>query len=472
MFSRLINWFTVEPAISLLMAITAVVIFGSAFTHKDEDAGDRFWPWLRRIIEASIGAIMFLGILWSFRAILNDNVQTFNTTHGSRTEINRESAYSIWGRPHAQRELSVEHSREVEVREEIPRDDPTKPPAYRTTVEIRTVPQNSIRGFRGQVDMELSEREKGYGLYAGYLINATYTYDIINDSDYETEAEFTFPLSNNQTLYKDFMITMDDEDISTQLRFAQDLVWWVVQMKPHQQSTVVVSYNSRGMDYFYYYIPTQREIKDFEFVLTVDRLPVSLLNYPEGVLTPTSIQATNNGQGSILTWKLNRAITTTGMGVALLQPEQPGADVLRVLVNSPYAITILGTMLALTLLILGRPVQFLDLALIAAVYCVQFLVMAGVSDFFFGFWGSMILGALLTGAMTFLLFRRLDSKLLKWLIFGLVGFFTLVYPLSGLLDQVIYRDAFDNLVLVGMIIYIFGLTLYRRRQTESVEPTL
>ena len=47
MFSRLINWFTVEPAISLLMTITAVVIFGSAFTHKDEDAGDRFWPWLR-----------------------------------------------------------------------------------------------------------------------------------------------------------------------------------------------------------------------------------------------------------------------------------------------------------------------------------------------------------------------------------------------------------------------------------------
>jgi hypothetical protein len=82
MLDRAINWVTVEPAISLLMIITAVVIFGSAF-RKSQDASTTFWPWLRRIIEASVGAVLFLGLLWAFRAILNNNNVTFNSTHGS-----------------------------------------------------------------------------------------------------------------------------------------------------------------------------------------------------------------------------------------------------------------------------------------------------------------------------------------------------------------------------------------------------
>jgi hypothetical protein len=150
-----------------------------------------------------------------------------------------------------------------------------------------------------------------------------------------------------------------------------------------------------------------------------------------------------------------------------MQPEQPGAKVLRVLQNSPYALTLLGTMLALTLLILNVPLRFIDLALLSAVYCVQFLIMAGVSDYAFGFWGSLVLGAGLTGFLTFLLFRRLPSRLLRVLIYSLVAFFTLVYPLSGLLSETIQRNSFENIVQVGLILYIFGLALYARARPDK-----
>lgn len=466
MFNRIAAWFSVEPTLSLLMVITAVVLFGSAIAKK-ELSTDNFWPWLRRIIEASIGAILFIGLLWAFRAILNNNIDTFQATHGSRTEINRESAYSIWGRPHIQHELTVNHYIDVEVKEEIPREDPTAAPIYRTTIERREIPQNSIIGFRGDVSMALTEREKGYALYSGFLIENQYTYHIINDSGDKTEAEFTFPLSPNQTLFKDFKISLDGEDISSKLRFASDQVTWTEVMPAHKQFQIDITYTSRGMDYYYYQIPNQREIKDFILTLSVDRLPVRLLNYPEGVLTPTQIQPTDGGKGSILTWQLDRTITTSGMGIALLQPEQPGENVLRILLNSPYALTLLGTMLALTLIILDEPVRFLDLALLSAVYSVQFLIMAGVSDYFFGFWGSLFLGATLAGLMTFLLFRKLPSKQLRIIIYFLVGFFTLVYPLSGLLEQRIHRDSFNYLVQVGMIIYIFGLSLLRQKTSIS-----
>jgi hypothetical protein len=468
MFQRFVDWMTVEPAIGLLMTTTAIVIFGAAFA-RSRDVSPAFWPWLRRVIEASVGAVLFLGLLWAFRSILTSNNTSFHATHGSVSDASLQSAQSIWGRPHVQRELAVNHFIETVVQEEIPRPDPSDPPLYRNKKVRQQVPQNSILGFVGQVDMSLSEREKGYALYNGFVIKARFEYDVVNDSDLQTEAEFAFPLSPQQTLYENFAISIDDEDISPRLRFSPTMVQWTSAMAPHQRNKVVVTYTSRGMEYFYYQVPTQREIKAFGLTLTIDRLPVSLLNYPEGCLTPTDIQPTADRRGSILTWKFDRAVTVAGMGVALLQPQQPGAQVLRALTNSPYALTLLIAMIGLTLLICREPVRFLDLALLAGAYCVQFLIMAALSDFKLGFWGSLILGAALTGALTFLLFRRYTSRLIRVLSLVLVAFFTIVYPLAGLLTDVIHRNSFNALVQVGLILYIFGLALYTQKQPPQVK---
>lgn len=474
MTDRLINWINVEPTVSLLMLITAFVLFGTSFRNYKESE-TAFWPWLRNIIEGSVrallGAVLFVGLLWSFRLILNDNVKTFYSTHGSVSDISRSSAQTIWGRPHTQIELTVRHFHDVEKQEEVPRENPDDPPKYKTVVVEEEVLQNSIIGFSGDVQMRLSEREKGYALYSGYVVDVALSYDVVNDSEIETDANFQFPLSPGQTLFENFVITMDDKDMSPDLRIYSDNVFWTVKMKPHQKSEIMITYSSRGMDYFYYQIPVQREIKNFSLTLTIDRLPVSLLNYPDGVITPTGVRPTQDGKGSILTWDLDRAITVAGMGVALIPPEQPGAKVLRVLVISPYALTLLGAILALTMLIWGVQSRFLDLALLSAVYSLQFLVMAAISDFWFGFWGSMIVGGLLTLFLAYLLFRKLPSRPLKVSIYALVVFFTIIYPLSGLLIELSHQNAFSTLVQVGMILYITGLSLYARDR-RSGEDTL
>lgn len=459
--ARIFEWMNVEPAVSLLMIITAVVLFGSAF-NVDTQNKNSFWPWFRQVIEAATGAVLFLGLLWAFRSVLNDTVATFYSTHGSLSDISRESAWSIWGRPHSQIELTIKHSHPVEVREELPREDPTQPPVYRTVTQIQEIPQNSITGFVGDVKMNLSEREKGYALYSGYVLDTTFHYNVQNDSVFETDAEFSFPLSSGQTLFENFVVEMDGQDLSSDLRFSTDLVSWTRKMKPHQKSEIVIRYSSRGMDYFYYQIPVQREIRNFQLILTIDRLPVSLLNYPDRVITPTDIQPTSDGEGSILTWKLDRAITIAGMGVSLPQPEQPGAQVLRVLVVAPYALTLLGAMLALTMLIWGEKIQFVDLSLLSAAYSTLFLVMAGVSDYFFGFWGSLLAGTGLVLLLTYFLFRRLASRALRRLIYGLVVFFTVAYPLSGLLPSLEQQNAFNIMVQVGLILYLVILSIHRR----------
>lgn len=467
---RLADWIDVQPVVVFLMAIAAILLF-SASLVKSQDRSGAFWPWVRRIIEASVNTILFLGLLWGFRAILNNNMANFFSTHGSVSDLSLNSAQSIWGSPYHQGELSVAHFVWRTQQEQIPATNPDDPPKYKTT-QVRTeVPQNSIVGFDGKMDMQLSEREKGYALYSGFTVSADFSYDILNDSSEKTDVDWTFPLAPGQTLFEDFKITLDNKDISSLLRFGSDQVTWQTQMTPQQQSKLRIIYKSRGMNDLYYQIPVQRQITNFVFTLTVDRLPTSLLNYPDGVLTPTTINATTDGQGSILVWKLDRAITTAGMGVALPSPEQPGAKVLQVLVNSSYALTLLIAVLSLTLLIRGERVSFLDLALVSGIYCLQYLIMAALSDSFFGFWGTLILGAALTNIMAYLLFRRHSSRLLRILVTIQVAFFTIVYPLSGLYTQITDRNTFDGLMQIVLIIYLFALTLYTRLEAKPSATT-
>ena len=327
--------------------------------------------------------------------------------------------------------------------------------------------RTASRAFSGEVYLALSERTKGYALYNGYTIEAHYEYQVENKSIYDTEVEFDFALTPGQRLYEDFIVTVDDEDVSGDLFFNGDIVEWNTWFSPDQVRTITVSYSSRGMGTYYYQIPNRREIRDFELTVTIDRLPVDILNYPDGVLTPMSIEATADGQGSILHWELDRAITTAGMGVSLPQPEQPGEQVLRVLNKSPYAITLLGVMVALTMLLNGEHVNFLTLALLVAVYAGQFLIMAAVSDYAPGFWGAMIVGASVTGLLGYMLFRSHPSPLLRYLMYGLIAFFTLVYPLSGLLPTQLATSSFDAIVQFLLIVYLFGVALHVRAQHKK-----
>jgi hypothetical protein len=462
LIDRFFGWMTSQPTIGLLMVITAIVLFATAM-RKNNDTSNSLWPWIRRILESSVSAILFLGLLWAFRAILTDTNSTFNATHGSLSDVSLQSAQSIWGRPHVQRELGVAHFIYKVEQQEQPRAKPDDPPTYKNVTVRVEVPENSIVGFTGQIDMKLSAREKGYALYNGFLVDANLAYDILNDSGERTEVDFVFPLAPGQTLFENFKVLMDNEDLSSDLRFGNNMVTWQTHMDPHQQSKLLITYSSRGMDYLYYQIPVQRQIRNFALTLNVDKLPTTLLNYPDGILAPSEIKPTADGQGSILTWTLDRAITMAGMGVSLPQPEQPGSKVFRVLVNSPFALTLLIATVALTLLLLGQPVYFLDLALLAGTYCVQFLVMAGASDFPFGFWGALILGAILTLGLALLLLRRQPMRLARRLIFGLIAFFAVIYPLSGLLSDVTQSNAFDLFVQVGLVVYAVSLSLYRVR---------
>jgi hypothetical protein len=464
LFDRLLSWMTIEPFIWFLMILTAFVLFYQSYKSRETGPEDRFWRWSKRFLESLGKALLFLGILWACRSILNANYEDFRFGHGRVSEVNYKSVNEIWGGPHVQRDLVVTHTIERTKLEEIPREDPAAPPVYRKSIVREVVEQNSILDFNGNVNLVRNKRKKGSAYYNGFETGYVAKYHVINDSDEKTTALFVLPLSENQPIYEQFTVLENKKDIRSDLRYAETEVTWERQMTSGQALDIEVSYKTRGLDYFYFQIPTAREIKDFHLTITVDDLKLEEVNYPEGCLPPTgNAAATTDGKGVVLEWNLDKTITTAGMGIALPAPEQPGSPVASALSQTPVGLMWLVIAICLTFIILGKAVNFVELSLVCAGYIVEFVFMASLSDFALGFWGSLAIGAVLSLSLCFfLLVFGKKRTLITVCSYSLMGFFTVVYPMISLVEDL--GTTLHGIMMVLLIVYVFILSLIRKKE--------
>lgn len=458
LLDRSFSWMAYEPFIGVLMIISAAILFISHFT-KDSFKPVNFWQWMGRVIESLSVALAFLFLLWAFRSVLNSNNEGFSFSHGRVSEANYNSVQTIWGSPHHQQEMMVTINAEREVEEEAG-TDANDNPIYRKVIrEVPVEGLNPITKSTGKAYLGMNERKKGSAYYEGYNLKFNVKYMVVNPLNEETTVQFHFLLPE-QVMYDRLKVIEGGKDMSGNFSVSYDGIFWEKPFAPLDSTLVEISYLSRGLDNFYYVVSEPREINDFDFVIEVNKLEIKDVNYPENCLTPHEIISTSDKQGVLLSWHLNNAITTSGMGIELPKSEQPGSLVSLVLNNSPYALMLLITSICITLLVLRQKVNFLEISLLSSLYCLLFFSMASLSDYFIGFWGSLIIGSILTLALTYLLYRKSSSKFLRNSILSLVAFFTVIYPLCGLFPDM--EADFKNWVMIALIIYIFFISLRGR----------
>ncbi len=438
---RATAWLEYEPVIAVMMILATVVLFIEGYRSSGAGRDDGLWRWTRRIVEAAAVAALLMALLWGFRAVLNDNARTFADNHGRVSEANLDSVKSIWGEPHVQREL---------------RATLTTQPSPQG--ETQLVTNDAITGFDGTVTMQINERRKGSALYSGFEAELDLVYAVTNPGDEPAVASMYLPLSA-QRLLEGLRVEVDGQELE-ELTIDSG-AGWSMDLDAGQTAEVRVTYRTRGVEMFYYQVPQPRHLRDFQLTLDVEGMGPDEVNYPNGCLTPSEIEAYGDA-GTRLRWKLDRAITTAGMGVALPRPTQPGAEVALVLRRSPYGLMLLVVGVALTVMIRRERLSFLDLALLAAGYCVLFLTMASISDTSLGFWGALAVGSALTTALSWWLFRRHAARRPIAL---LVGSFSTLYPLAGLLPE--QESNIDGGVAVALILYLFVLALRREHATRG-----
>jgi hypothetical protein len=227
-------------------------------------------------------------------------------------------------------------------------------------------------------------------------------------------------------------------------------------VQPDEALDFHIGFKSRGLSYWYFQVREAREIRDFSLRLNLADLPKSKLNYPDGCMTPTDIQPTKDGQGCVLAYQLDHALTDKGMGVALPELPQPGETTRAVLNKADDAWLLVFAILALSLTLAQVRHAVLLTILFSTATAFGYGLLADFSDLLFGFWGTAVLVLLPIFALLATLLMRIAPTTGKWLAAQFL-LFGVVYPCLAGLDadrQPLYLDlfAFNLLAFVAWLL--------------------
>jgi len=473
----LLQRFRAKPVLMIALAGLALLIASVLLTS--------FVRWLRRrredrpdnwvgLVTGSAGNVLKvlagLAVLAGLCLHLKFQATEFSRLRGGTSQRNYEAVKTIWGRPHIQRELDValvRYTTKYFNRDGLEFDPAklraaTRPIAYRRQKIEQHVPGNAILEADHEIRLAMNYRTKGNASYPGFELDCGFSYVIANLSGQDVVAKFTFPLPSRQGLVDRLTVTADRRVI-TNTNVSGDAVRWRQPLAAGQKMRLFVGYHSRGLDHIRLTPGSWRELRKYRVRMQLDGVAVADLNYPIGCMTPTRRKEVEGG--AQLEWDLEHAVTRLGMGVILPKQKQAGYYVAKVLSASPRALVLLVAMVLVTHLATGRPIRYVLLVVLAASFCLYYLLMAHLGDYWPGLVGGMVIAGVALAALTALVqFARSDR-------FSAATTLVMFVLLCGLYPLIIiseYQGLLLTVLYVALLAYVIAL-LIRRRRAPQIE---
>jgi len=421
-----------EPILALFLGGALVAVFVSAYAHAPRQT-DRTLVWTLydhalRLIRAILFLALIASTIGALRIYIRHSITNFQRTHGRVTEANYNSVQTIWGPEQQQGELRVEIYTDEEVTERIESEDLTKPAVLRKRTVRRHATGNPFISANHQVTLRQNSRKKGSALYGGYDTDCRFAWRLRNPDSQPHNATLTFPLPSAAAMYDDLSVTLNGADVLPQAQIRDGALVLIHNVAPNETMDIRLGFKSRGMALWFFQVREQREIRDFTLTLNLPDLPREKLNYPEGCMTPTKIDSTVDRTGSILTYRLDHALSNKGMGLALPALPQPGAATNAVLTETDRAWLLVTAMLLLTLTLAGVEHAVIFSILFATTIAFAYGLLADFSDLLFGFWptAAFVFCPIIL-ALTIIAIRAMPSQVVRRIALQLV-LFGVVYP--------------------------------------------
>lgn len=476
-FGRASDLADTDPVLGLFLGGALLAVFLAAFAQGKpaaEHGGKSGLLWLlygnfTRLLWAAVLVAFLVGTVAVLRTYLRQSVANFQRTHGRVTTANYNAVQTIWGAEQQQGELRVEIYSDEEVTERIESEDLTKPAVLRKKTVRRFATGNPFVKARHDVALRQNPRKKGSALYGGYETDCRFTWRLKNPANGSNRCNLIFPLPASGAMYDDLSATLDGQDVLPQVQIREGALVLARDVQPNDTLDFKLAFKSRGMSFWYFQVREAREVRDFTLTLTLPDLSKERLNYPEGCMTPTSIHPLPGGAGSVLTYRLDHALSNKGMGVALPQLPQPGATTNAVLAEIERAWVLLFAMLALSLTLASVKHAVVLTALFGAATAFAYGLLGDFSDLLFGFWG--------TGGLVLLPSFLLLAWLLRRAVPGSVGrllglqmvLMGIVYPCVAGLDAE-RQSLYLNLCAVAFLAFAASLLMKQlAQQTLLVE---
>jgi hypothetical protein len=389
----------VQPLLALFLGGALLSVFLSIMLRRksrkpDESQSGFLWTLyvqLALLLWAMFVITILVGGMSTLRTYLRQTVANFQRSHGRITEANYNAVQTIWGAEQEQGELRADLYWEEEVTERIESEDLTKPAVLRKKMVRHTVTSNPFISARHEITLKQNARKKGSALYGGYETQCLFKWQLKNPTDRELEARLIFPLPAAGAMYDALSATLNGQNVLAQMQLKEASLVLPRTLKAGETLDLHIGFKSRGMSFWYLQVKESREIRDFTLVLNLPDLPKPKLNYPEGCMTPTEIKPTSDGQGSVLTYRLDHAISNKGMGISLPTLPQPGETTKAVLGETERSWVLIFAMVVLTLTLTSVRHAVLLSLLFGAGTALGYGLLGDFSDLLFGFWGTAVL---------------------------------------------------------------------------------
>jgi len=473
----------VEPTIALFIGAALLAVFLTALlpaksTAESGGGSSLLWTLYRNLLRLT-WALLFVALLAGtisvLRSYLRHSLANFQRTHGRITEANYNAVQTIWGAEQVQGELNVDIYHTDEITERIESEDPAKPALLKKKTVHKTVTGNPFVSVRHQVTLRQNPRKKGSAFYDGYETDCAFAWKLRNPSDAAQKITLAFPLPAQGAMYDGLVATLNGQDVLPEMQIKDASLVLERSVTPAEAMDFRVAFKSRGLSCWNFQVREAREIRDFTLTLILPDLPKARLNYPDGCMPPNDIKPTRDNLGSVLTYRLDHALTDKGMGIALPQLAQPGETTRAVLNQTENAWLLVFAALALSLAIAGVRQAVLLTILFVTGTAFAYGFLADFSDLLFGFWGTFVLVLLPLFILCAGLLTRVAPAAGKGLVlqFILLG---VAYPCVAGLDPT-HQPLYLNLCALGLL--LFTASLLRQRladdtaqdQPQVVNPT-
>lgn len=396
--SRASDLAAIEPLLALFLGAALLAVFLAIFLHPrstTDSAVKTSLLWtlyerFTRLLFALAIVTLLVTTISVLRSYLRQTAANFQRTHGRVTQANYNAVQTIWGAEQEQGELKVEIYTDEEITERIESEDLTKPAVLRKKTVRQTVTANPFVAARHDIVLKQNPRKKGSAYYGGYETVCQFAWKLNNPAVTTQKCNLIFPLPASSAMYDDLTATLNGQDVLPQMQLKDATLVLTRELAPNEALDFQIGFKSRGVSFWYFQVREAREIRNFVLTLTLPDLPKEKLNYPGGCMTPTEIQPTPDAQGSILSYRLDHAISNQGMGIALPELPQPGALTNAVLGEIERAWLFSFAMLALTFSLLQVRQVALLAVLFSAATAFAYGLLGDFSDLLFGFVGTAV----------------------------------------------------------------------------------
>ena len=463
----------VEPTIALFLAAALIAVFLTTLSPAKsavEPGGGSSLVWtlyrnFMRLTWALLLVALLTGTISVLRSYLQHSLANFQRTHGRITQANYDAVQTIWGAEQVQGELNVDIYHNEEVTERIESEDPAKPALLKKKLVHKSITGNPFVTARHQVTLRQNPRKKGSAFYDGYETDCAFAWKLRNPSDVAQKITLTFPLPAQGAMYDGLAATLNGRDVLPEMQIKDASLVLERDVTPEEVLDFRIAFKSRGLLCWDFQVREAREIRDFTLTLTLPDLPKAKLNYPDGCMPPNGIQPTKDNLGSVLTYRLDHALTDKGMGIALPQLAQPGETTRAVLNQTENAWLLVFAALGLSLATASVRQAVLLTILFVTGTAFAYGLLADFSDLLFGFWGTFALVLLPVFTLCAGLLLRVAPAAGKGLAVQFI-LFGVAYPCVAGLDAS-RQPLYLNLCALGLLLFTARLLMQRLADEKS-----